>query len=122
MGGSKKTNSELIIFLINAFHYRCDYVIIFIEKDGCRLVVWDPKKVVTNEIFKTVDAAKEAFLDLYQHFAYRENETPVWSPPYPPYPEWMKEKREALAAGRGCKPLLPRRDYRKYEKTLPIAT
>ena len=101
-----------VVFMANALFYQFDYVIIFIEKKGYRLVAvtMGKRKVVTNRTYKSLKAAKIAFLGLHRNrlleFPKEKSDKPDWSPPYPPCAEWLEDKLAVIAKSRDRGPLL----------------
>jgi hypothetical protein len=65
-------------------------------KDGYRLIVIHRRKVLTDEIYKTLEEAKRAFLSQYNHKAWKNGIRPNWSHFYPPDTKWLQKNLKLL--------------------------
>ena len=85
-----------IIRLINESRYLLQYVMILFEEEGYRLVVKRGCKIITNKNYKTLNEAKEAFLELHGSLAFKDDVLPIWSHIYPPDKGWLEKKLEGV--------------------------
>ena len=81
---------KFISVLINRIVYFLETVFILTVEDGYRLIVINKGTFQTDEIYKTFEEAKSAFLNKYK--AWREGVKPNWSIFYPPDAKWLKKK------------------------------
>jgi hypothetical protein len=82
--------------LINRILYFIETVFIMTVNDGYQLIVIHRGKVLTNEIYKTVEEARREFLNQYNHKAWRKGVKPNWSQFYPPDTKWLHKNLELL--------------------------
>lgn len=75
--------------LINSLDYRLEYVFILEEEDGFRLVVKHGGLVLTNQTFKSLPQAKEAFSRLYGPTSGPAEDRPDWSEFIDAEQEWF---------------------------------
>jgi hypothetical protein len=88
---------KFISLLINAVCYFLETVLIMFNKDRYQLIVIHRGKVWTDEIYKTFEEAKSAFLNRYKDKAWKEGVKANWSHFYPPDAKWLKKKLEPMA-------------------------
>jgi hypothetical protein len=89
-----------ISVLINRILYFMETVFIMTVKDQYRLVVINKERLRTDEIYKTFEEAKRAFLNKYKYKAWGEEVKPNWSIFYPPDTKWLKKKLELINKAR----------------------
>ncbi len=87
---------KFISVLINKIFYFIETVFIMIVENGYRLIVIHRGKVLTDEIYKTFEEAKRAFLVQYNHKAWKNGIMPSWSHFYPPDTQWLHKNLELL--------------------------
>ncbi len=83
---------KFISVLINRILYFMETVFIMTVEDQYRLIVINRETLRTDEIYKTFEEAKSAFLNKYKYKAWGEGVKPNWSIFYPPDAKWLKKK------------------------------
>jgi len=87
---------KFVSMLINRIFYYIETVFIMTVKDGYRLIVIHRRKVLTDEIFKTVEEARREFLNQYDHKAWKKGVKPNWSHFNPPGVKWLRNNLELI--------------------------
>jgi hypothetical protein len=87
---------RFISVLINKIFYFIETVFIMIVENGYRLIVIHRGQVLTDEIYKTFEEAKRAFLSEYNHKAWKNGVKPNWSHFYPPDAKWLHKNLELI--------------------------
>lgn len=87
---------KFISVLINRIFYFIETVFIMSVENGYRLIVIHRRKVLTDGIYKTFEGAKNAFLRVYNHRAWKSEIKPNWSHFYPPDAKWLHKNLELI--------------------------
>ena len=87
---------NFISVLINRISYFIETVFIMTIKDGYRLIVIHRGILLTDEIYKTFEEAKRAFMRKYNHKAWKNGVKPTWSHFSPPNAKWLHENLELI--------------------------
>jgi len=85
-----------ISFLINALYWFTEYAFIIEEENGYRLISIHLGRLLVNKTYKQARNAKIAFTRFFNNKIWKKGIKPIWSPFYPPTPEWLKKKFKNL--------------------------
>ena len=96
-----KTNN--IYRLVNSFLYSLDYAFIHCREDGFHLMALHQNKVHWNKTYESLQEAKMAFLNQFQHKAWIASIQPQWSHQYKAYKYWLKDKYKQIAKSQAKK-------------------
>ncbi len=92
----KQEQTLEISILINAIFYFIERVFIIKnpEREGCRLVVMQNRRVKVYEDYETVRGARIAFNRMFKRKAWKSGIKPDWSHFFDPDEQWLDEKLE----------------------------
>jgi hypothetical protein len=90
----KKGQAPLMSVLINSVYYFLEQVIIINEQDRYRLVVLNGERILNDNSFKSLKAARISFAKSYRHHLseYETNKIkPEWTFFYRPDKKWLEQ-------------------------------
>jgi hypothetical protein len=89
---------KYIYRLINSLYFFLDMVLIVIEEEYYRLIVYDRVgNSLTDKRYSTVKGARIAFMRFFRHKYYNDNPGAEWSIAYPPDADWLEEIETLIA-------------------------
>jgi hypothetical protein len=81
-----------IVFLQNALYYFIEWAMIVYEKDGYRLLVYFNDNLTTDKTYRSPEAARKDFKEIYKNLERMDTYDQEWIGPYEVEISWLNKK------------------------------